>query len=572
MSFAPSKEKSRQTATRGKKEAGSSSYRKTGENAKEDISRQSDKDYLNSAQQVSRRSDHESTITDRIVNIEKDISSIQLQQDSFRQLLELKATVDSMQNDNKLLHSLLKRTTKLEDKLDDFANRFDEYQRKTEQFLVVLDKNIDEESSLRAEENKKLKKVCTELERRQKEMDYEVKKDIKNTQIKSKEDLLTVASDIDKKADAHKEYLENHITAVHRALKGTLADDEEKIQELSNRLDEADKKFENKITKLDTIVMPNFDVANKRRKIDYADLKAWLLESIDERMKQNEKKLEDTVKKNYKSTVLQQKTEISTLKREITQLSEASPLMKSMRDSAIRQSNIAGSNLYPEDEIVEDYAQPDEAKSQASSKFDDESAEGQLAETIKDLKASINVVEKYTIDSGDEIGNKLDHHKISLYDWNDKIMKSVKKLDKLKAKKGKKLNGAEIKATSKGVLDEFNEYETKLNSDIDQIKELIHARKDKLVTDMEVIDDKLDNAQTLRKQATKGSPSERDKKVYQLKIELAKLDSAAKSVDQLKRQIEASNNYLNKEITSIETRLFTTKQMLSRDIESNLDA
>ena len=52
-------------------------------------------------------------------------------------------------------------------------------------------------------------------------------------------------------------------------------------------------------------------------------------------------------------------------------------------------------------------------------------------------------IEKLTIGSSDDIGNKLDQQKISIFDWNDKIVKTTKKLDKLK--KNKKQNKKEIK-------------------------------------------------------------------------------------------------------------------------------
>jgi chromosome segregation ATPase len=572
MSFAP-KSKAAPGQTRNKKDASEHSYRKSVEDGKDDASRNSERDLDNSRQNASRRSERDTNVVDRIMNMEKDISAIQLQQDSYRQLLALKDTVDIIQNDNKLLHSLVKRTSRLEDRLDEFANRFDEYQHKTEQFLVVVDKNIDEESTLREEENKKLKKVCAELERRQKEMDYEIKKDIKNTQIKAKEELLTVASDIDKKADAHKEFLENHINAVHRALKSTLADDEDRLNDLNSKLDNIDSKFDSKITKLDDIVMPNFDVANKRRKIDYTDLKSWLLDSIDERFRVKEKKLEGTVKKNYNSTMVQQKTEISDLKREVNHLAETSPQLKSNRNSTLRQSNVRNSHIRNsnvrdsevyDDEVIEDYEAAEDVKSQASS------TENQLMDTIKELKQSINAVEKYTLSSGDDIGNKLDQYKISIYDWNDKIIKNVKKFDKLKGKNRKTIT-PEVRSTSQALIDEFATFEDNLKQDISFAKDLINDRKDKLVTDTEVVEQKLTQAQSLKKKAIRGDPTTRDKKIFELKIELTKLESANKNIDQLKRQIETSNNYLNKEVSSIETRLFTTRQMLSRDVEANLD-
>lgn len=348
MSFAPSKDKSKTLPSRGKKTAGPKSYGKPTEGSKDENATLSEKEELNSKHNQSLRSGHEGNLQDRLNHIENDISVLQQQQDTYRQLMSLKDTVEALQKDQKTIHTLVKRTTKLEEKLTEFEQRFDEYQRKTEQFLVVLDKNIDEESTIREEENKKLKKVCTELERRQKEMDYEIKMDVRNTEIKAKQELLHVAADIDKKTEAHKEFLENHIDAVHRALKSSLVDDEERLTNLSQKLDQANQRFEQKIGNLEEIVMPTIDTANKRRKIDYTDLKAWLLDSIDERMKQNEKKLEDTVKKNYKSTVLQQKNEISDLKREISAMSSSSP------KKGQRASNIGQSEHYINEEVDEE--------------------------------------------------------------------------------------------------------------------------------------------------------------------------------------------------------------------------
>lgn len=575
MSFAPPKDKSKQGESRSKKSQDEHGFAKSSENVKDDVSRHSEKDLSDSRQGQSRRSDRETNVIERIMSIEKDLSGVQQQQDMYRQLVSLKQTVDVLLADQKVLHTLVKRTSKLEEKLDDFTLRFDEYQRKTEQFLVVVDKNIDEESALRENENKNMKKVLTELERRQKEMDYEIKKDIKYTQIKAKEELYTMAEDIDKKACAHKEFLENHMNAIHRALKSTLVDDDERINNLSSKLAQLDEKFERKLSKLDEIVMPNFDIANKRRKVDYNDLKAWLLESIDERMKHNEKKLEDTVKSTYKATVLKQNSEINTLKRGLTQLSETSPNVRPARDSTIRKSHLTESQVYGMEELEE--APQEDLQSQGTSKYNEDSNEYQLIETVKELKTSISAVERYSVDSGDDIGNKLDQHKITIYDWNDKIIKTAKSLNGLKSrlkkesKNMKEILLKELKNTSSKFVEEFNDFEAKFKEDLESVKELIENRKEKLVTDVLVIDDKVDQANTLKKKCTRGSPSERDKKAYQLKIEFSKLDASTKHVDQLKKQIESSHSYLNKEVDSLETRLFTTRQMLSRDIETNLD-
>lgn len=70
--------------------------------------------------------------------------------------------------------------------------------------------------------------------------------------------------------------------------------------------------------------------------------------------------------------------------------------------------------------------------------------------TFKETRSAIDKVEKYIIDSGDQIGSKLDQQKISIYDWNDKIVKAVKQIDQLKKNKKQKGNKKEIKGTILG--------------------------------------------------------------------------------------------------------------------------
>ena len=411
-------------------------YGKTQEDGKDEVASRSDKDETGMKHSQSIRSAADGNFNERVVKMENDISVLQQQQDSFRQLLSLKDTVENLLKDQKTLQGLIKRTTLIEERLEEFENRFDEYQRKTEQFLVVLDKNIDEESAIRADENKQIKKVCTELERRQKEMDYEVKMDIKNTEIKLKQELVDVCANIDKKTDAHKEFLENHINAIHRAIKSTIIDDEERLDALTRKVEGAHAHFDSQIKRLDETVIPTIDSANKRRKVDYADLKAWLLESIDERLNNKEKKLEDTVKKSYKSTVVKQKSEIENLKREVSLLG-ASP------NRNTKGSNIAPSEPFNDDQYNDNFESGNEDRKSGFEFVNVEKQEIQATEfrpqnSIKETKERMEQIERFTINSGDEIGNKLDQQKISIFDWNDKILKASKKLEKFK--KNKKMN------------------------------------------------------------------------------------------------------------------------------------
>jgi hypothetical protein len=59
-------------------------------------------------------------------------------------------------------------------------------------------------------------------------------------------------------------------------------------------------------------------------------------------------------------------------------------------------------------------------------------------------------IEKYIIETGDEIGSHLDELKIKIYDWNEKIIKTTKQVDKLKKNSKKSSNKKAIEAEIKG--------------------------------------------------------------------------------------------------------------------------
>ena len=563
-------QRNKKQAAKARRGQQNSDYNRISDDANANAHRESNEEFKDSMAQNSQRNDRD-TVVERIMNIEKDISVIQSQQDTYTQLLGLKDVVEVLQNDNRLLHTLVKRASNIEGMINTFHNEFVEYQQNTNESLADLKDYIQEEAKARAEDNKKFQKVCTELERRQNEMDYQIKSDIKSTQIKAKEELLSTSSDIDKKADAHKEIFENHINSVHNTLQDCLVDDDKRINDLYSQLQQVTENFEGKIDKINNLIMPSLDNANKRRKIDYTDLKAWLIDSIDNRISQSEQKLKNTVKNNYRSTVLQQKSEIDTLKKEITQISEASPNIKMERDSLVRQSNTMNSNTNVGEGYVDEFSPAEEVKSQASLAQNDESVEAQFAKSVNELKSSINEIEKITIDSSDEIGNKLDQQKISIGDWIDKISKTNKKISKM-GKSKNKATKSEIKSISKDLIKEFETFERSMSDEITEVREDVNSRKDKLVTEIQEMEGMLKEAQTAKKKATKGNPTERSKKLSKLRSEVSKLESATKNLEQLKKQIETSHNYLSKGVTSIETKLFTARQILGRDIESNLDA
>jgi len=390
----------------------------------------------------SNKSQHEVGFSDRFSQLSNNVARLQQQQDAFTELLEMKTQFDQMQKNQEMVYTLMNRVNQMEGHIGDLEARFDEYQAKTEKFLVVLDQNIDAESKIRESENKKMKKVSAELEKRQKEMAYEVKMDIRNSEIKAKEDMVAVTSDIDRKVEAYKEFFEENVDNLHRNLKSNIVDDEDKLNNLNEKLSASEKILEKRVEKLEKICFLQVDQANKRRKVDYEDLKAWLLESIDNRLNAKEEKLEKTVKKNLNSTVVKQKYEINSLKREMTALSSVSPVVKYSSFGQDGQQEET-QQKFNEDESENRKSVGGEepnyrsGKHNSTNKYIENFEKPSPSFIFQQRRNEMDNIENSIIESGDQIGMNLDQQKIKIYEWKRKIEKATKKNAALRKTKKK---------------------------------------------------------------------------------------------------------------------------------------
>lgn len=143
---------------------------------------------------------------------------------------------------------------------------------------------------------------------------------LKDLEVSVRQEVLQVATGQDNKTEAHREYFDKHIDSVHRALKEELLNQKETADALSKRVDSIDAKFEKKTSKLEGMVMPAFDNVNKRRKVDYDDLKGWLMDTIDSRLDESRQDLEKQYQEKQKNMVHNHNTQVRELKQEISAL------------------------------------------------------------------------------------------------------------------------------------------------------------------------------------------------------------------------------------------------------------
>ena len=77
-----------------------------------------------------------------------------------------------------------------------------------------------------------MKKVLAELEKRQKQLEYDTKLAFQDLEVKVREEVLSVGNELDRKQEGHKDYFETKIEQTHKAIKNQLIQDSAQISTL----------------------------------------------------------------------------------------------------------------------------------------------------------------------------------------------------------------------------------------------------------------------------------------------------------------------------------------------------
>lgn len=96
-------------------------------------------------------------------------------QDTYRQLLDMQNEIDRVKKLDKDSKKLSKTSQEHQEKLKEIDISSNTFQDNTERNFRTLSKAIDDESATRELENKKIKKVMQEIEKRQKQIEYDTK-------------------------------------------------------------------------------------------------------------------------------------------------------------------------------------------------------------------------------------------------------------------------------------------------------------------------------------------------------------------------------------------------------------
>lgn len=480
---------------------------------------------------------------ERIQKIEDSLASLILFQDNARSILELKPEIRRGVKAEKDIKKVASDVTDLEGRVSSLAEALGDLNKTTEDSFKKTNKTLNDECSTRSLENKKIKRVCAEIEKKQQDHEYATTLALKSAEKKAREEILDVGNELDKKIDANHEQINLKTDNIHSSLQNDLQQFSDDQGAIKQELSSVDNKFETKVDTLSGDLYPTVDGITGRRKVDYEDLQSWLAETVDARIAEKVDEMDQKYENKYKSIILKQKNEITSLKKKVTELKGT------------------------EEPEVEQRAAPPAAKTatkkRASVKAtsEDTSKFSKSIDAVKPLWEELETLHKQ---SEEEIKEQLNGLKTEVGDQTDKVHEVIAEIRERKTKK-QSISPDVARASS----NEFSEFEETFTQNLGTLADSIKQRKQTIDTKTEELNSELVSLQKTKKSLLKGlTASQKALKERQLKIEISRVASLEQRLENFRTISAKSTDYLKNQKIHLETRVFTVRQQVGRDIES----
>lgn len=369
----------------------------------------------------SQMSEGDQALAQKLANLEDAVSKLTLQQDMYRGLLDLQNEVDRVKKVDKNCRKIARELGETSDALNVLNTNYESFSGSTDRNIQDLSKGLDDESSTRVLENKKIKKVMIEIEKRQKQIDYDTKLGVQNVEAIARKEILEVGEEMDRKIDGNTEMLDNKITETHQSLKRTILEDEDAFAALTERVNTIEGKFGGQIDHLNKGVFPQVDKITKRRKVDMEDLKDWLVDSVDLQLKEKMATIETTLNEKYKSTILKQKNQITELKSQV----------KSLKEDKVQET-------FSKRKPSEDFLEQEEKREGvhptivARARFQEGTKEFDFDTAVQALRPNLDSFEESLIMSSKEIQDKIDDLKLRINQHTAIIHQNINQIGDLK--------------------------------------------------------------------------------------------------------------------------------------------
>jgi len=416
---------------------------------------------------------------ERIQKIEDSLASLILFQDSARAILDLKPEIRKGVKADKDVKKVAASVSDLEGKLSSLADALGDLNKTTEDSFKKTNKALNDECSTRSLENKKIKRVCAEIEKKQQDHEYATTLALKQAEQKTREEILDVGNELDRKVDANHEQINIKTDNIHSSLQSELQRFSEDQGEIKKEISTVDNKFSVKVDTLSEDLHPTVDGITGRRKIDYEDLQTWLAETVDLRIAEKVEEMDKKYENKYKAVILKQKSEITELKKQVTELKGTEENEKSEQRAAPPAARAT-------------------TKKRASVKAKPANTD-EFTKAVEAAKPKWDALETLHKETEDEIKEKLTGLKKQVEDQTDKIHEVIADIREKKTRK-QKISPEVARAT----VNEFAEFEEAINSELGEVSEVIKSRGDSIVGKVAELESEIDTLHKTKRSVMKG--------------------------------------------------------------------
>lgn len=373
-----------------------------------------DDEHLDSRSRIS----NPDNVIGRLMSIENSIAKLNYQQDQYRQLLEMRNELDRVKRVDQAAKKTSARVDKHESDLSNIQENLEAFEDQTEQNLRKVGQSIRDEASTRILENKKIKSVAKQLEQRQKQAELDFK--IAATQVEKscRSEILEVARENDKKVSNIRDYFQTEVSSIQENVTHTFKDDQGKFKDLFNRFERFEQATNARLNKLDGIVFPQIDSSNKRRKVDYEDLKSWLAETVDKHVQDKTVELEAKYENKYKSIINKQKQDINDLQGTIKKINE-----RNTQAAVVTRPERASQRVTSSKKQL----QTKSSKPVLSGK------DGEFSQGVQDTRAHLNEAEELINETNSKIKTSLEDMKVQIEDQTRFIKAKISEFGAMKS-------------------------------------------------------------------------------------------------------------------------------------------
>eukprot|EP00357_Protocruzia_adherens_P002228 CAMPEP_0114997042 /NCGR_PEP_ID=MMETSP0216-20121206/14670_1 /TAXON_ID=223996 /ORGANISM="Protocruzia adherens, Strain Boccale" /LENGTH=562 /DNA_ID=CAMNT_0002361361 /DNA_START=149 /DNA_END=1837 /DNA_ORIENTATION=+ len=459
--------------------------------------------------------DEVARVSQRIQLLEDAISKLELQQDTFRPLLKLIDNVPSILKMENNMKTLYKKNNELDDKINSAEQTTREWKENLENLYLKTNQSLNEEITQRSQDHKNLVNELLELDGNHKQLELETQMAIKAAEVRMKEEVITLASDFEQKVEKQRQEFNRALVETQSKLETDIEMHRDETSTMQGKMSDLESEYNGRLAKMEGSISPAFDNLANRRKIDYEDLKTWLLEEMDQRIQLGVEKLKSDFEDKFKGTNLRTNQDIQTMKHEIEQIKDIV--------HQIKLSKYNDGETY-----VDDGMSPSEKK---------------LEMKGVETKMLLDELENYCSQTADKINVGIKKMEEDLDQQAEIIRKSVMEVVE------KKQADDDIQELILEIQGDFDEHMNMLQKDLKKIKMDVSSRKDKTAIDLYRIQEHFQVIEDLKDQTKKAAMSqsvtERKTQISTtLKQETQKVEALKQQFEKLRGDIEKTNLFL----------------------------